>query len=217
MVAFSSKYRFEWMEDGRSETGTDSLQWWATTDENGVAQTSAAPGKFETHIYNPAWRPSQKFEVEKGKSTNLVFHRETPGKRIIRGQLALSVDASDQKSLLSGALVKLKAVDGETKSESTVSTNKDGNFSVEMDGGLIGGYAKTANGKYVSTFFISGSGDKLHDATLVPMVNYRGRVVDANDDPIHDQQLQLKVVLKAKDGKKRSGSFVSSQFDIDTR
>lgn len=215
-IAFSSKFHFEWIEEGRSRGGSDSLQWWAATDENGVARTTAAPGKFSTHIYNPDWRPSQEFELKKGEPAELVFHRTSPGKRTVRGQLTFASDTAGEPKTLAGSVVELRAVDGETKSEATVSTDEDGKFSVEMDGAHIGGFATTTDRKYTSTFFISGLDDKLHKATLVPMIKYQGKVVDGSDQPIEDQELQLKVILKGKEDHNSDNRFVRNQFNIDT-
>ena len=210
IVAFSSKYCFEWTEDESTQSGSDSLQWWATTDEHGVARTTAAPGKFSTHIYNPEWRPNQEFEIVKGKPTELVFHRASPGKRMIHGQLS----HTNPKADFSGTVVELRSIDGATKSETTVETDASGRFSAEMNGALLGGFAKTSDGRHASSFFIREISDKVHKVAMKPAVSYRGKVVDGNDKPIADQQLHLKVILRDKE-RNKFARFVSSQFEVD--
>ncbi|MDA8562812.1 thioredoxin family protein, partial [Mariniblastus sp.] len=213
IVSFSSEYHFEWKEDGQLESGNDSLQWWAVTDQNGIASTIAAPGDFSIYIYNPDWRPSREFKIKKGKPARLEFHRESAGKRMIRGQLYL--DSGDTRDL-TGTVVELKSVDGEIKSEETVTTDKAGKFTCEMDGSRIGGYAKTADGKLTASFFISDFKDGAKKIPLDSGIQYRGKLVDVNDEPIKDMKLQMKVILKEKESDRIASRFFRSQFDIDT-
>ena len=210
-VCICSEFEFHWNEDGERRSGTDNLQKWAVTDENGIARIKAAPGDYSVFIFNPDWRPSQKFEIRKGEPTSIQLHRKSSGKRLIRGQLYL---ASGQAKDLSGTVVKLKSIDGETRAEETVTTNEAGEFSCEMAGSRIGGYARTADGKLNALFFTSDF-EEIKKATLVPGVQYRGKVVDADDKPIKGLGLQLKVVLQEEEIDP-STTLVRTQFDIET-
>ena len=208
LIGFRSSHTFEWLEDGELKSGTSGLDWWVATDQNGIAHTTAAPGELSARIYNSDWRPREKFRIRKGKPNSFEFHREIAGKRMIRGQLQLE---SDDAKDFTGTEVKLKPIDGETRSEEAVTADKDGNFSCEVAGSQVGGYAKIDNGKSFASFIISDFNESK-SVKVLPGVPYRGQVVDAYNEPVKGTELQLKVFLREKEDSNK----VNPYFDIDT-
>ena len=207
LIAFRSSHNFDWIENGEVRSGTAGLDWWVTTDQNGIARTTAAPGEINARIYNSDWRPEKKFMIQKGKPNSFEFHRELAGKRMIRGQLYLE---SDDTKDFTGTEVKLKPIDGETRSEETVTTDKDGNFSCEIAGSRVGGYAKIDDGELFASFIISDFSESKR-VKVLPGVPYRGRVIDAYNEPVKGTELQMKVFLQEKEG----STQVRPDFDID--
>jgi hypothetical protein len=73
-VGFIREHSYTWHEDGDAQHGTDSAQWWATTDASGRAVTRTLPGPMKVWIYTPLWRPEETIDVVPGQRAVVRLH-----------------------------------------------------------------------------------------------------------------------------------------------
>jgi hypothetical protein len=162
-------------------------QWWATTDQNGRALTFAALGELEVSASESDWRPEQETTVNKGQKTQITFHRKSPGKRTVSGQV-LSPDGEIVQ--LDGLEVKLYPMDGESLGEASTIATTDGRFSAEISAATVGVIAKTPDNQFIGKL-ISDSPDDGLEIKLEATTTFEGQLTDSNGKPREGKWVRL--------------------------
>ena len=144
-VYLETPHRFSWKENGTKRNDHGGRRWSVTTNEQGKARTFAMPAqKIDGSIYTPEWRAQASAEVTTGGVTRLEFHRPVADARKITGRLLMPREIAAD---LSGTVVEIGSIDGETEERSSCKTNAKGEFRFESKAGRIGIYARTKNRK----------------------------------------------------------------------
>jgi hypothetical protein len=205
-VSFQRDHSYQWIENGEVRGGSNGAQWWAVTDEDGIARTFALPGKLDVSVYTPLWRTEKEVEVVGAKPTAVSLHREIEDSRTITGRL---VFADGVEGTLEGATVALGAVDGDYNFEQKPTVDASGSFQVKTVARHLGAFARTADGA-AAGFVVSKELDKPLEITLRPTLSFHGMVVDGDDRPVANHKLSATVRVEGTE--RHDGLFLTS-FD----
>ena len=145
--------------------------------------------------------------------TRLEFHRPVANARKITGRLLLPrVVPAD----LSGTLIEIGSIDGETDERSTCKTNDKGEFKFESKASRIGIYARTKDTKAAGVALLD-SLDQPLEVTLKPTSELRGQLIGKDDRPVKRRAVQAAVVVGKFDfSKPGQTSFVAATLDATT-
>ncbi len=214
-INLRTEHDYTWLEDGKKRHGTNSRQWWVTTDRSGRVHTYALPGK-EVHasLYSPEWRSKQTALVKPEGVTKVEFHQQIAEKRRINGRLRL---AKNVEADLNEAVVEIGAIDGETKERLTVTTNPRGDFEFESKATRIGIYARTRNAKAAAVLIV----DRLEEpiaVTLNATGEFHGQLLGEQNRPLagHSVRAELRVSGERDYSKPFSTSFAAATFETKT-
>ena len=187
ILSLRQTHHFHWLEDGDKQYGNMGPQWWATTDQNGRALTFAAPGKLEVSASESDWRPEKETTVSKNEKTVITFHRKSPGKRTVSGQV-LSPDGKIVQ--LNGLEVKLYPMDGESRDKASAIASADGRFSAPISAATVGVIVKTSDNQFIGKL-ISDSPDDGLEIKLEATTTFVGQLTDSNGKPREGKWVRL--------------------------
>jgi hypothetical protein len=213
-IQLETPHQYSWLENGRAQNGHGARRWSVTTNEQGKARTFALPGeKLNGSIFTREWRSQVSADVRTDGVTRLEFHRPVADARKITGRLLLPRDIAAD---LSGTVVEIGAIDGETDERSTCKTNTKGEFRFESKATRIGIYARTKDAK-AAGFAVIGSLDRPLELTLKSTKELRGQVLGRDDRPVKRRAVHAAVsVGKADFSKPLSTTFVAATLDAMT-
>jgi hypothetical protein len=213
-IQLETPHRYSWFENGSAKNGQGARRWSVTTNEQGKARTFALPGeKLQGSIYTPEWRSQVSADVATNGVTRLEFHRPLADARKITGRLLLPRETVAD---LSGTVVEIGAIDGETDERSSCKTNAKGEFRFESKATRIGLYAHTKDHKAVGVAII-GRLDQPLEVTLKPTNELRGQVLGRDDRPVKRRAVHAAVSVGKFDfSKPLPTSFVAATLDAMT-
>jgi hypothetical protein len=198
----------------RYAQGISGRQWWVTTDEKGKAHTRAPAGeKIQGAINTPEWQKEVTAEVKPGGLTRLEFHRDIDRARKITGRLLPAAgDAAD----LSGAVLEIGSLDGETGERMTRKTNAKGEFSFDSKASRIGIYARTKDAKAAAVAIIDHPDQRI-ELILKPTGEFHGRLLGKEDGPLAFHPVRANVPIgKADFSKPTLIRFRAASFEART-
>lgn len=180
-VQMQTEHSYRWMENGESRSGSGSRRWWVMTNKFGRAFTySLANHTVEGSVYSPEWRAKESIEVTKEGPNRLRLHRDVATPRTVFGRL---IPPENVACDLAGAVIEIGAVDGETKERLSVTANADGTYSFVSKSLQVGIFVRTIDGKAAA-----GAAhldlEESADVQLLPAVEFRGQLVDEENQPI---------------------------------
>jgi hypothetical protein len=205
-VSFQRNHDFTWRENGETRDGAVGPQWWATTDESGIATTRTLPGKMEISIYTPRWRTEKTVNVPSGEPLKIQLHRNIDEKRIVTGRLVL--DPGVTTSLI-GAMIQIGSVDSNYEDQQTLSCTKDGAFAFATFATTIGIVASTSDGRAAGLKVVKDLNAPI-ELRLRPTSDYRGQLLGEGNLPVANRRVFATVRL---DGKKEPGSWFAKSFE----
>ena len=208
-IGLDSDYEFAWIENGETRNGSLGRNWWIQTDDQGIARTLAAVSRLNARVYSSTWKPNLTANVKPDEPTVFKFHRKSPGKRSLKGQVLLPAGSAGS---VAGTEIQLFAMDRGTKAEAKTYTDSEGKFSVDMDGARLAAFAKTSDGSFAGSAIIDDP-EKGLQIQLAASGNFKGQLYGKNDLPLANKTLQLTAVLKDKGRYSDS----SNQFDLHLR
>jgi Thioredoxin-like len=213
-VQLETRHEYSWRENGTAHNGRGGRRWWVTTNEQGKARTFAMPGqKINGSIYTPEWRSQVEADVTADGVTRLEFHRPVADARKITGRLLLPREVVAE---LSGAVVEIGSLDGETEERSSCKTNDKGEFSFESKASRIGIYARTKDRKAAGVARITEL-DRPLKLTLQPTNELRGQLLGIDDRPLKGRTVHAAVsVGKFEFAKLFPTNFEAAAFDAVT-
>ena len=208
------EYQYSWREGGRARNGTGGPQWWATTDDSGRATFRASPGPLRISIYTPSWRTEKTVDVRKDAVAQVTLHREVDEKQKVTGRLLLPAGL---KSNLEGAEIQMGAVDGHCDDRQTLTSAKDGSFSLETLATEIGVFAYTRDGQAAGSAIVKDLSlpIALH---LLPTMDYHGQLLGDGDGPLVDHGVSAIVPVEGEEDYNSMyiKSFTAKQIDAKT-
>ncbi len=191
-INFRNSHSYEREEEGRTRRGSSARDFFLRTDGAGRVHAYVPEGPLEINVYMPDWRAAEEIEVAWGEEYHVDIHREVDRPREIRGQLTIAdefgVDFSD-------VTVMAGAVDGNTRDTVTVNADAEGNFSLESKAKKIGLFAHSDDGR-VSGVAIVEDVSKPISIVLHPTIDYRGQLLDEQEEPISGRQVRAIARLK---------------------
>ncbi len=199
-LSLRQSHHFHWLEDGEKQYGSMGPQWWATTDENGRAFTIARTGELEIRANESDWRPEKEINVNKGQKTMITFHRKSPGKRTVSGQV---LSPEGQLVQLDGLEVKLYPMDGESRDETSAIASADGRFSAQISAATIGAIVKTPDAHFFGKLISDAPEDGLK-IKLESTATFDGQLTDSNGKPLEGKWVRLKPYFENPKLKKNS-------------
>jgi hypothetical protein len=210
-VYLETPHEFSWRPNGNGRGGRN---WWVTTNEQGKARTFAIPGqKINGSIYAPEWRSQASAEVATEGVTRLEFHRPVVDARKVTGRLVLPREIVAD---LSGTVVEVGSIDGETEERSTCKTNNKGEFSFASKAGRIGIYARTKDRKAAGVDSFENL-DRPLQVTLKPTNEFRGQLLGRDGRPLKQRPVRATVSVGKFDFNKPSATtFQAATFDSTT-
>ncbi len=194
-INLRTSHDYSWREGGRTRHGSGGRRWWVITDEHGKAQTFALSGKeIKGSIFSPQWRSIESAQVKTSGVTKLEFHQRIAAKRKIMGRLLL---AENMKADLSGAVVEIGSVDGETNERLTLSANPEGGFDFESKASRIGIYAHTKDSKAAGVCIV----DRLEEPIILqlkPTAEFHGQLLGVENRPLRDHAVRASLYVSGK-------------------
>ena len=148
------------------------------SDGNGEVSFGAAFGEGEIAVSHAGWSESRKIVVREGKTTHVEFSAPMLGSRIIKGQVEVPGNARNKFR----CEVRMFNVAG--PGERTTKTDKDGNWSMEIDWSNASLIAYSADRKYGGIAFAK---ELESDAPLIklrPTVKVSGQLTDDVGKPV---------------------------------
>ena len=206
-VNFAREHRYSWQENGKTRHGTSGPQWWATTNDEGIATTVSLPGELKASVYTPLWRTEAEAKVTRSDDPTIVrLHREFDQKRTVTGKLVLSKECD---SSLQNAEVKIASVDGDYDDQQEFVVQQDGSFSFETFATKIGIFAITQDGKAAGAI-VATEPDSHIVLQMRPTINYQGQLVGDADQPLAGHKVWASVQLEGEVDYSRRASFSTS-------
>jgi hypothetical protein len=215
VIYLETPHEFSWRANGRAGHGRRGRSWWVTTNEQGKARTFALPGqKVDGSIYTPEWRSQASAEVATVGVTRLELHRPLAEARKITGRLLLPREVVTN---LSGTVVEIGAIDGETDERSSCKTNDKGEFSFESKATRIGIYARTKDRKAAGVARFENF-DRPLEVTLKPTNELRGQLLGKDGRPMKRRDVHAAVAVSGKRDFSKPGQtgFVAATLDAMT-
>jgi hypothetical protein len=205
-VSLRTSHEFTWREKGGTKNGAAGPQWWATTNESGIATTRTLPGKLEISVYTPRWRTEKTVDVPSGEPMKIQLHRNIDEKRIITGRLVLDPGVSTS---LIGAVIKIGSVDNNYEDQQTVTCTKDGAFAFASFATMVGIIGTTQDGKAAGTAIVKDASAPI-ELRLHPTSDYLGQLLGRDNRPVASHRVFAIVPLR---GPKQSGSPYPKSFE----
>jgi hypothetical protein len=214
VIYLKTPHDFTWRENGQVRNGQVGRNWWVTTDEQGKARTIALPGrKVEGSIYTPEWRSQASAEVATEGVTRLEFHQPTAEARKITGRLLLPPGVVAD---LSGTVVEVGSIDGETEERTTCKTNGKGEFSFASKAGRIGIYTRTKDRKAAVVASFENLERPL-EVTLKPTNEFLGQLLGRDGRPLKQRLVRATIrVGKFDFNKPGPSTYQAATFDTKT-
>jgi hypothetical protein len=211
-VSFRTNHDFTWREKGETKNGSVGPQWWATTNESGIATTRTLPGKLEVSVYTPRWRTEKTVDVVGDEPMKIQLHRNIDEKRIVTGRLVLDPRVS---ASLIGAVIKIGSVDSNYEDQQTVTCTKDGAFAFATFATTFGIIGTTQDGKAAGSAVVKDANAPI-ELRLHPTSDYLGQLLGKDNRPAVNHHVFAMLRLE---GKKEPGSWFPKSFEakrIDT-
>ncbi len=195
-VSFERNHNFTWREKGATKNGMVGPQWWATTNESGIATTRTLPGELEVSVYTPRWHTEKTVNVPSGEPMKIQLHRKIDEKRIVTGRLVL--DPVVSASLL-GAVIRIGSVDNNYEDQQTVSCTKDGAFAFATFANSIGIVGTTHDGQAAGLKVVHDLNAPI-ELRLQPTSTYLGQLRNDDNLPVAGRRVMATVPLEGKKG-----------------
>lgn len=213
-VNFSREHGFTWREDGRNHNGIDGPSWRATTDDHGLAVATAASGKLKVRIYTPLWRAEQEVDVVDGEVARVTLHRPFDEKQKVIGQLVLG---DGVQADLADAQVHIGSVDGKFDDQQSITADANGSFTFETMSTELGVFAYTNDGRAAGTVVVSSLSKPIR-LELRPTVAYAGQLLDEDDQPKGNQQVEASIRVEGSEDYNSmfAKSFEAKRFTAQT-
>lgn len=206
-ISFRHEHGYSWQEDGKTRRGTSGPQWWATTNDDGIATTVSVPGDLKASVYTPLWRTEAEVEVAQSENpTTIRLHREFDQKRTVIGKLAFSEECD---SSLHNAEVKIASVDGDYDDQQELIVQEDGSFSFDTFASMIGFFAITKDKKAAGAI-VAQNLDSSIVLRMRPTIDYQGQLLGDGDQPLARHKVWASVQLEGEVDYSRQASFSTS-------
>jgi hypothetical protein len=205
-VSFQTNHDFTWREKGETKNGTVGPQWWAMTNESGIATTRTLPGKLEISVYTPRWRTEKTVDIPSGEPMKIQLHRNIDEKRIVTGRLVLDAGVS---ASLTGAVIQIGSVDSNYEDEQTVTCTKDGAFAFATFATTFGIIGTTQDGKAAGSAVVKNAAAPI-ELRLHPTSDYLGQLLGKDSRPAANRHVFAMLRLE---GKKEPGSWFPKSFE----
>ena len=206
-VHFRRNHDFQWQENGETKNGSGGPQWWATTDETGVAETKTLPGEMTASIYTPRWQAEKSITVVPDQPARIVLHREIGEKRTVTGRIVL--DESSDGSL-ADVDIHVGSVDGNYEDRQSPKCDSDGLFAFDTFASEIGIFAYTKDGKAAGSIVTTALASPI-ELRLQPTGEYQGQLFVVGDQPAVSHPVRAFFRLE---GTKDEGSRFAETFDV---
>lgn len=193
-IHFRRVHSFTWDKDGQERHGTSGPQWWATTNENGVATTSTLPGELIVSAYTPLWSTKEKVDVSSAEPAVVRLHREVEGKRLVTGRLILS---DGLPSTLENATIAIGSIDGNTDDQQEMTVHDDGSFSFETQATEVGLFGYTHDGRAAGAIVVNDF-DSPVQLQLLSTLDYHGQLLGDADRPLVEHRVQAVIRMEAE-------------------
>ena len=213
-ISFRRYHDYSWQEEGETRNGSGGPQWWATTDESGLATTYALPGKLQISVNSPKWRTEQTVDVGGVAATEAELHREIDEKRMVHGRVELP-EGTD--SLPGEVIILAAAVDGNYTDERSLTCNAEGSFSFETIAAEIGVFGHTSDGKAAGAIVVKDL-DQPFELQLHPTLNYEGQLLGKGNRPLIGHGVRASVLVEGAEvhNARASTGFPAKRIDAQT-
>ena len=171
-------------------------QWWATTNESGIATTRTLPGEMEVTVYTPRWHTEKTVNVPSGEPMKIQLHRKIDEKRIVTGRLVLDPGVS---ASLVGAVIRIGSVDNNYEDQQTVTCTKDGAFAFATFANAIGIIGTTHDGQAAGLKVVHDLNAPI-ELRLQPTSTYLGQLRNDDNLPVAGRRVMATVPLEGKKG-----------------
>ena len=193
---------------GKSGNGISGPRWNTTTDENGVAEAFAGIGRLKANIYSPNYNDSKSLTVKNDGDNEIHFHRKSTEVISISGKL---IPVSDGSNNIANVDISVHATGGKTKFSATATTSGDGRFGVKGMGERFAVFAIAKDKSAAGFVFASQEEAKALAIELEPTGSFKGRLIDAENNPLVDCDVTMEVQLTDPDGEEL-GFYSSSKL-----
>jgi hypothetical protein len=213
-VSFERNHHFTWREKGETKSGVVGPQWWATTNESGIATTRTLPGELEVSVYTPRWHTEKTVNIPSGERMKIQLQRKIDEKRIVTGRLVLDPGVSTS---LVGAVIQIGSVDSNYEDEQTLTCTKDGAFAFATFADAIGIVGSTHDGQAAGLKVVNDL-DAPIEVRLRPTSDYLGKLLGEDNLPVANRRVIAVVQLEGKKGpgSRFPKSFTAKRFDTTT-
>ena len=207
-VGFFREHQYTWRENGKQRHGVGGPQWWATTNESGIATTRTLPGKLRAAIYAPRWQTEETITVVAGKPATIALHRAIEDKRTVTGRLVMDQGVPGS---LKDAEVRIGSVDENYKDRQSLTCGPDGSFSFDTVAASIGLFARTRDG-HAAGSMVSNDLAAPIEVRLRPTSDYEGQLLGKDGQPAAGHRIQA--VIRVEGGKKKRNSPILQGFEV---
>ncbi len=166
-------------------------------------------GKLEAYIYQGDWVGRQTVELKSGESATIEIHRESSTPRRVQGRVVTEQGGEP----VPAADISIYSVDGETRDETHIKGDENGEFSQQVAANRIGVFARSPDGRFAGVKFADVSDEPL-SVTLTPTTTYQGRWIDGDGHPMKNKMLQCCVVLEKNAAKKKPSGEQTLYFPL---
>lgn len=196
-VRFISPYVFSWMESKDKRIGQLGPDWSNTTNENGIAETSALPGILDVTASVGGWWTKRSMDVSPGKANTLELHRAIDSKQRVTGKL---LPEKGTGGSVSQAEIVVASLGSTTKDEQRLKSDVNGEFQFETLACPIGIFASTVDSK-AAGYIVLHDLDQLKskfDLLLKGTQSYYGKLLDSNGKPLVGSTVSAKVSMTVR-------------------
>jgi len=180
-----SRYRFSWLENGKQRHGSLGIAKFVHTDVNGVAEVSVAEGSVQLSVNSPEWRFETEAEILIGQKNTIEIHRPISEPIVFSGKLIPVDDQPDLKN----TEVYIAPFDGHTKGKQlATTTDQNGRFEFTTMSSKVAIYAYSENGAS-AVYRVVELPQKRIELKMMPTVDYAGRLLGDNDQPLSNQRV----------------------------
>ena len=189
-VNLNSVHRFQWRQNSETRSGSLGRDVSGFTNDLGIIEFVAPPGKLEAGIYQSNWRVTDEIDIQANSENVIRMHRKVDEKVSVTGTLIPSKTSPEPYEVE----LSIGAIDGKSGDQFALRASAPGEFEFATTATKLGVLAYSSDQRFAGSALIkdlTGS----PEIRLLPTNSYRGRIVDHQGAPVVDHKVTATIEL----------------------
>lgn len=189
-VNLNSVHRFQWRQNGETRSGSLGRDVSSFTNDLGMIEFVAPPGKLQAGIYQSNWRATDEIDIQASSENVIRMHRKVDEKVSVAGRLIPPKMPSEPCEVE----VMVGAIDGQSGDRFTLRSTAPGEFEFATTASKLGALAYSSDKRFAGSALIKDL-SWIPEIRLLPTKSYRGRIVDQLGAPVVDHKVTASIEL----------------------